>query len=138
VSTYAHRTMFTDLYEIEYSDYWPTSNERLEDCTANNRLARGAVFLIFLIRRSYRVSRRDPIVIPKAFTAPQTSVYSKPRKYNELEYWIDSSKLQMEFYLKVLEMLYKPGGSVLLVFGGGKVFYTGLVSNPSLSMLPIL
>jgi hypothetical protein len=31
VSTYAHRTMFTDLYEIEYSDYWPTSNERLED-----------------------------------------------------------------------------------------------------------
>ena len=49
VSTYTHMTIFTDLYEIEYSDYWPASNERLEDRTANNRLARGVVFLIFLI-----------------------------------------------------------------------------------------
>jgi hypothetical protein len=138
VSTYAHRTMFTDLYEIEYSDYWPTSNERLKDRAVNDRLARGVVFLIFLIRKSYRASRRDPIVIPKAFAAPQTSVYSKLRKYNELEYWIDSSELRMEFNLRVLEMLCKPGDSVLSVFGSGKVLCAGLVSNPSLSMLSIL
>jgi hypothetical protein len=54
VSTYVHKPMFTDVYDIEYSDYWPAANERLEDRAANNRLARGAVFLIFLIRKSYR------------------------------------------------------------------------------------
>jgi hypothetical protein len=138
VSTYAYRTMFTDLYEIEYSDYWPASNKRLEDRATNNRWARSAVFLIFLIQKSYRASRRDPIVIPKALVALQTSVYSKPQKYNELEYRIDSSELRMEFYLRMLEMLCKPRDCVLSVFGGGKVLCTGLVSNPSLSMLPIL
>jgi hypothetical protein len=109
------------VYEIEYYDYWPMSNERLDDRAANNRLARGVVFLIFLVRKSYRASKRDPIVIPKAFAALQTSVYSKPRKYNKLEYWIDTSELQMEFYLRVLEMFCKPEDSILSVFGGGKV-----------------
>jgi hypothetical protein len=108
VSTYAHKTMFTDLYDIEYSNYWPASNERLKNCTANNRLARGAVFLIFLVCKLYRVSKRDPIIIPKVFAAPQTSVYSKPRKYNELEYWIDTSELQIELYLRALEMFTNP------------------------------
>jgi hypothetical protein len=104
VSTYAHKTMFTDLYDVEYLDYWPASNERLDDWAANNMLARGTVFLIFLVRKLYRTSMREFIVIPKAFAALQTSVYSKPQKYNELEYWIDTSELQMEFYLRVLEM----------------------------------
>jgi hypothetical protein len=85
--------MFTDVYDIEYSDYWLAANERLEDHAANNRLARGAVFLIFLIRKSYRASKIDQIVIPKAFAAPQTVVYNKPRKYNELEYRIDTLEL---------------------------------------------
>jgi hypothetical protein len=124
VSTYAHKLMFTDVYDIEYSDYWPAANERLEDRAANNRLARGAVFLI---RKSYRASKIDPIVIPKAFAAPQTAVYTKPRKYNELEYRIDTSELRMEFYLRVLEMFCKPGDSIISVFGGGKVLCAGLV-----------
>jgi hypothetical protein len=127
VSTYAHKPMFTDVYEIEYSDYWYAANERLEDRAANNSLARGAVFLIFLIRKSYRASKIDPIVIPKAFAAPQTAVYTKPRKYNELDHWIDTSELRMEFYLKVLEMFCKPGDSMISVFGGGKVLCAGLV-----------
>jgi hypothetical protein len=97
VSTYVHKPMFIDVYDIEYSNYWPTANERLEDRTANNRLARGAVFLIFLIRKSYKASKIDPIVIPKAFVVPQTAVYTKPRKYNELEYRIDTLELRMEF-----------------------------------------
>jgi hypothetical protein len=80
------------------------------------------------------VSKRDPIVIPKVFVAPQTSVYSKPQKYNELEYWIDTSELQMEFYLRVLEMFCKPGNSMFSVFGGGKVLCAGLVSIPTISL----
>jgi hypothetical protein len=127
VSTYAHKPMFTDVYDIEYSNYWPATNERLEDCAANNRLARGAVFLIFLIRKSYRASKIDPIVIPKAFAAPQTAVYTKPRKYKELEYRIDTLELRMEFYLRVLEMFCKPDDSMISVFGGEKVLYAGLV-----------
>ena len=86
VSTFAHKSMFTDVYDIQYADYWPASNERLEDHAANNRLAQSTVYIIFLIRKLYRASRPDPIVIPNAFATPQTLVYSKPHKYNELEY----------------------------------------------------
>jgi hypothetical protein len=90
-------------------------------------LARGAVFLIFLIRKSYRASKIDPIVILKVFAAPQTAIYTKPRKYIELEYRIDTSELWMEFYLRVLEMFCKPGDNMISVFGGGKVLCAGLV-----------
>ena len=116
------------MYNIHYADYWPTSNERLEDRAANNRFARSTVYLIFLIRKSYRASRPDPIVISHAFVAPQTLVYTKPRKYNELEYQIDNSELQMEFYLQILEVFYKPKDSILSIFGGGKILCSGLVS----------
>jgi hypothetical protein len=126
--------MFTDLYDIEYLDYWAASNERLVDWAANNRLTRGTVFLIFLVRKSYRASKRDPIVIPKAFVALQTSIYSKPRKYNELEYRFDTSELRMEFYLRVLEMFCKPGDSMFSIFGGWKVLCAGLVSIPTISL----
>jgi hypothetical protein len=85
------------------------------------------MFLIFLIRKSYRAMKIDQIVIPKTFAAPQTAVYTKPRKYNELEYRIDTSELRMEFYLRVLEMFCKPGDNTISVFGGGKVLYAGLV-----------
>ena len=128
VSTFAHKTMFTDVYNIQYADYWPASNERLEDCLANNRLAQSMVYLIFLIQKSYKASRSDPIVIPNTFAALQTSMYSKPCKYNELEYRIDNSELRMEFYLRILEMFYKPRDSILSIFGGRKVPYVGLVS----------
>jgi hypothetical protein len=95
------------------------------------------MFLIFLVRKSYKALKRDPIVIPKAFAAPQTSVYLKPRKYNELEYWIDTLELRMEFYLRVLKMFYKPDDSILSAFNGRKVLCAGLVSNPSISRIPL-
>ena len=129
ISTFAHKSIFTDVYDLHYSDYWPAPNERLEDRAANNKLARSAVHLIFLVRKSYRASRAQSIDIPSAFAAPQTAVYTKPRKYNELEYRIDTSELRMEFYLKVLEMFCKPGDSILSIFGGSKVLCAGLVSS---------
>ena len=126
--------MFMDLYEVEYLDYSLACNERLEDWAANNMLARGAMFLIFLVQELYKASTRDFIVIPKVFIAPQTSVYLKPWKYNELEYWIDTSELQMEFYLRVLKMFCKHGDNMFSVFGGGKVLCTELVSIPMISL----
>ena len=128
VSIFAQKSIFKDVYDIQYAEYWPSSNERLEDRAANNRLARSAVYLIFFIQKLYKASRPDPIIIPDAFAAPQASMYCKPRKYNELEYRIDNSELRMEFYLKILEMFYKPGDSILSIFGGGKILCAGLVS----------
>ena len=74
VSNYAYKSIFMDLYDIEYSDYWPASNERLEDRATNNRLARDKMYLIFFILKLYKASKRDPIVIPKAFAALHTLI----------------------------------------------------------------
>jgi hypothetical protein len=56
-------------------------------------------------------------------------VYPKLQKYNELEYRIETSEFQMEFYLKVMEMFCQPGNTMFSVFSGRKVFYTGMVSS---------
>ena len=69
VSTFAHKSIFLDSYYIHYSDYWPSQNERLEDRVANNRLAQSKVYLIFLVRKSYRASRPEPIIIAPTFAA---------------------------------------------------------------------
>lgn len=87
--------MFTNLYDIEYSDYWLANNERLEDRASNNKLARDKVYLIFLLWKSYRALKKESIVILEAFAALYTYVYLRLQKYNELEYRIDTSKLQM-------------------------------------------
>ena len=70
VATFVQKSIFTEVYDIYYLDYWPSSNERLEDRAANNKLARSKVHLIFLVRKSYKASRPKPIVIPTAFGAP--------------------------------------------------------------------
>jgi hypothetical protein len=62
---YLHKLMFMDLYNIRNSDYWLAKNERLEDRATNNRLARDKVYLIFLIRKPFRASKKDPIVIQR-------------------------------------------------------------------------
>ena len=54
--------------------------------------------------------------------------------YNEFEYQIDTSKLQMEFYLIVLKMFYKLDNIMFLVFCSGKVLCAGLVSIPTISL----
>jgi hypothetical protein len=64
----------------------------LEDRAANNKLARAEVHILFQIKKSYKPAR-NPINILAVFEAPKTSVYTKPRKYNELKYRIKTSKL---------------------------------------------
>ena len=44
----------------------------------------------------------------------------------------------MEFYLRVLEMFYKPRDNMLSVFGNRKVLYAGLVSILLLSICSIV
>jgi hypothetical protein len=54
VSHYVYKTLFTNLYDIQYANYWPSSNERSEDWAANNRLAMAKVYLIFLIWKAFK------------------------------------------------------------------------------------
>jgi hypothetical protein len=97
VSHYAHNAMYKDTYERAYSYYFPSMNERLEDRLANNKLARAEVHLIFLVKKTFKLDGK-PIKIPSAFEAPNTSVYQKPCKYNELEYRITTTELHREMF----------------------------------------
>jgi hypothetical protein len=128
VSHYAHNGMFRDMYDRAYSSYLPSPNKRLEDRPANNKLARAEVYLIFLMKKSYKLNGKS-IEVLVCFEAPNTSIYQKPHKYNELEYRITTSQLRMEFYLRILEMFCQPGDAIVSIFGGGKVVCAGVVSS---------
>ena len=72
---------------------------------------------------------KDRINIPEEFAAPNTSMYTKPRKYQELEYRDQPSELCMEFYLQLLDLFCRPGDTIYSVFSGTKILCTGLVSH---------
>lgn len=126
VSHYVHSAMYKETYERAYSCYLLAMNERLEDRLANNKLARAKVHLIFLVKKTFRRDIKQ-IKVSSAFEAPNTSVYQKPCKYNELEYKITTSELCMEFYLCVMEMFCQPVDAILSIFGRGKVVCVDVV-----------
>jgi hypothetical protein len=97
VSHDAHSSMYRDTYERAYSCYLPAMNKRLEDRPVNNNIVRAEVHLIFLMKKTFKLDGK-PIKIPSAFEAPNTSVYQKPCKYNELEYRITTTELHMEMF----------------------------------------
>ena len=69
--------MLTAKYVRKFSTYIPAKFERLEDLPATHKNARAPISLMFLIRHV----DKDKINIPEEFVAPNTSVYTKPRKY---------------------------------------------------------
>ena len=121
----ASKAMFTANYVKKYATYEPAKFERLEDLPATNKSARAPVSLLFLIRKS----EKSKFNIPATFQAPDTLVYTKPRKYQELQYRIQSTELQMEFYLYLFELFCCPGDIVYSVFNGTKILCAGLVST---------
>ena len=120
----AGKTMFTANYVKKYATYEPAKFERLEDLSATNKSARAPVSLLFLIRKLEKAKFN----IPATFQALDTPVYTKPRKYQELQYRIQSTELRMEFYLNLFELFCHAGDTVYSVFNGTKILYTGLVS----------
>jgi hypothetical protein len=104
VSHYEHSGMFRDTYDRYHSSYLLSSNKRMDDRLANNKLAKVDFHLIFLVKKSYKPDGKS-INILVAFEAPNTSVYQKPHKFNELECRIETSKLWMEFYLRISDSL---------------------------------
>ena len=121
----AGKAMFTANYVKKYATYEPAKFERLEDLPETNKSACAPVSLLFLIRKS----EKSKFNIPATFQAPDTPVYTKPRKYQELQYRIQSTELRMEFYLYLFELFCRPGDTVYSVFNGTKILCAGLVST---------
>ena len=73
----------------------PAPFERLGDYSASNSKAKAKVYVIFL----HDKKNQYHIDLLGYFNAPSSPVFTKPKKYNELEYRIHSNELGMEFYL---------------------------------------
>ena len=58
-------------------------------------------------------------------------MYEKPQKYNELQYLLHLIKLGMEFYIKILELFYKPRNFMFELFAGTKLLVASIVSVAS-------
>ena len=121
----AGKAMFTANYVKKYATYEPAKFEQLEDLPTTNKSARAPVSLLFLIRKS----EKSKFNTPATFQALDTPVYTKPRKYQELQYRIQSTELRMEFYLYLFELFCRPGDIVYSVFNGTKILCAGLVST---------
>ena len=120
----AGKAIFTANYVKKYATYEPAKFERLEDLPATNKSAHARVSLLFLIRKLEKAKFN----IPATFQAPDTPVYTKPRKYQELQYRIQSTELRMEFYLHLFKLFCHVGDTVYSVFNGTKILCVGLVS----------
>ena len=88
-------------------------------------LATNKSALLFLTRKSEKAKFN----IPATFQAPETPVYSKPRKYQELQYRIQAMELRMEFYLHLFELFCRTIDTVYSVFNGTKILCASLVSG---------
>jgi hypothetical protein len=64
----------------------------LEGRATNNKVAKAKVLLFFLVKKSYRATW-NLISNFEKFEAMQTLVYTKPKKYNELDYKIKTLEL---------------------------------------------
>ena len=125
--------MLKAKYVKKFSTYIPAKFERLGDLPATHRNARAPITLLFLIRHI----DKDKIVIPDEFEAPNTTVYTKPRKYQELEYREQATELRMEFYLRIFDLFCRLGDTVYSVFSGTKILCAGLVSRPNLLLVVV-
>ena len=119
-------SMLMAKYVKKFSTYIPAKFERLEDLPATHKNARAPITLLFLIRHI----DKDKIVIPDEFEAPNTPVYTKPRKYQKLEYREQATELRMEFYLRIFDLFCRPRETIYTIFNRTKILCVGLVSCP--------
>ena len=110
------------LLHVDFADYHPAKFERLEDASAG--WATRKVILTFLQDLNYH----DHVEIHPNFFPPESFVYTKPHGYNELEFRVYNTELRMEFYLWLVQKFCRLGGSILSIFGGGKITCAAMVS----------
>lgn len=128
---FAQGPPFLESYNPYRLAYELAKFERLDDLPAAHKLAKENVRLLWLVKNSEKDIRPPP----KLFQAPGTLVYTKPRKYQELEYRLYTSELRIEFYIRILDMFCKPGDTVYSVFTGTKIVPAGVVSSLESSYL---
>ena len=122
--------MFTTNDVKKDSTYKLANFKCLEDLSATNKNTRAIVYLIFLVRKSDKAKFN----IPHVFKAPNIPVHNKPRKYQELEYRMQTTELQMEFYLQLFELICCRGDIIYSVFNGTEISCTSLVRLSSIAM----
>ena len=116
-----------EKFNLYPSEYIPAPFERLGGYSAKSKLAKSNVRLLFLINNEME----HALAMKKQYQAPQHVVYEKPRKYNELEYSMYPIELQMEFYIRILDMFCEHSDSVFELFVGMKLMVASLVSVSS-------
>ena len=121
----AGKALFTTNYMKKYATYEPAKFEWLEDLPTTNKNTQAPVSFLFFIMKSEKAKFN----IPATFQAPDTPMYTKPRKYQELQYRIQATELQMEFYLHLFELFCRARDTVYNVFNGTKILCAGLVSG---------
>ena len=110
---------------VDFADYYLAKFERLGDLSAGR--ATRKVILTFL----QDVDCRDHVEIRPDFFLLESPMYTKPHSYNELEFRVYNTELQMEFYLWLVRKFCRPGGGLLSIFGGGKITCATVVSHES-------
>ena len=95
-------------YHMDFADYHPAKFERLGD----QSVARAAKKVILTFIQNSAV--RELAEIRTDFFPPDSTVYTKPHSYNELEFRVYNTELRMEFYLWVVRKFCLPGGAVFL------------------------
>ena len=110
---------------VDFADYHPAKFERLGDLSTGR--ATRKVILTFLQDMDYR----DHVEICLDFFPPKSPVYTKPHSYNELEFRVYNTELQMEFYLWLVHKFCRLRGALLSIFGGGKITCAAVVSHES-------
>ena len=109
---------FAKKYNMKHADYMPAKYERLEDVPANSKRAHMKMQILYLFKKGIR---RTGKTYTPVFEPPETTVFTTPGAYNELDYRIYNTEMRMEFYIKLLELFCKNGDAILTVFGGGKL-----------------
>ena len=127
VEAFSQTPSVVEKFNLYPSEYIPAPFERLRGYFAKSKLATSNVHLIFLINNEME----HPLAVKKQYEAPQHVVYEKPRKYNELEYSMYPIDLQMEFYIRILDLFCTRGISVFELFVGTKLIVASLVSVAS-------
>ena len=117
--------MLTATYMKKNSTYVLAKFKQLKDLPTTYRNARVPISLIFFIWHL----DKDKVIILNTFEASNALVYTKLRKYQELEYREQPLDLRMEFYLHIFYLCRLSRDIIYNVFSGTKILYAGLVSH---------
>ena len=124
VEAFSQTPSVVEKFKLYSSEYIPAPFEQLGGYSAKSKLATSNVRLLFLINNEME----HPPAVKKQYQAPQHNVYEKPRKYNELKNTMYPIDLQMEFYIRILDLFYTQGISVFELFARTKLMVASLVS----------